>query len=480
MKTSLPLHSGGYRGDSVDLSSFQCVNLYPEKITGDSTKVALIGTPGFETITSVGIGPHRGVIEHLGDAYFVSNNELIKYDTNGVKTSLGTLNTSAGIVSMSSNGISGAQITITDGTNGYTYNTDTSTFATISDAEYLTSPTKNCFIDGYTCTVFDDTDYFMLSGAYDSTSYTTTYKARGERDPDKLRNCAANNRQLWLFGETTTEIWYNSGNTMPFDPLPNGFVEIGIHAPDSLANLGNYGLIWMAQDKKGKGQIIHAVGFQSKEITTPTILSIWKTYSRLDDAVAFTYQEAGHVFYVLTFPTANKTWVYDVTTELWHERQRDQIGRIRASSYIYFNGMHIVGDFENGNIYNMNIEVYTDNTDYIHRHFTTAHAEEAGNTIRHNVLTLEAEVGVGLANGQGSSPKLWMDYSDDGGHLFNNKRYASLGIGGAFTQNISWPMLGNSSNRVYRVGTSEPVKIRFNRLLLDFNMRSDYQGAPGG
>ena len=94
---------------------------------------------------------------------------------------------------------------------------------------YLANPTKNAFIDGYTCTVFEDTDYFMLSDAYDSTAYTTLYKARGERDPDKLKNCAANNRQLWLFGETTTEIWYNSGNPMPFDPLPNGFIETGIH-----------------------------------------------------------------------------------------------------------------------------------------------------------------------------------------------------------------------------------------------------------
>lgn len=475
MKVSLPLHSGGYEGDSVNLSSFRCVNLYPEKIIGDSSKVALIGTPGFTRLTTIGTGPIRGAIEHLGDAYFVSGNEVIKYTTLGVKTTLsGTLNTTAGLVSMSSNGVSGGQFTITDGTNGYTC--DGSTITTITDAQYLASPTKNCFIDGYTATVFDDTDYFMLSDAYDSTSYTTTFKARGERDPDKLKNVAANNRQLWLFGETTTEIWYNSGNTMPFDPLPNGFVEIGIHAPNSLANLGNLGLIWMAQDKKGKGQIIHALGFQSRELTTPTILSIWRTYSRIDDATAFTYQEAGHTFYVLSFPTANRTWVYDITTDLWHERMRDQVGRIRAGCYIYFNGQHIVGDFENSNIYEMSIGTYTDNTDYIHRYFTTAHAEETGATIRHNYLDLEAEVGVGLANGQGNDPQIWMDYSNDGGHLFNNKRYADLGIGGAFSQMIRWPFLGNSANRVYRIGTSEPVKIRFNRLILDFNMRSDYDG----
>lgn len=475
MKASLPLHSGGYQGDSVNLSSFKCVNLYPEKIIGDSSKVALIGTPGFSVITTIGTGPIRGAIEHLGDAYFVSGNEVIKYDTLGNKTTLsGTLNTASGIVSMSSNGVSGGQFTMTDGTSGYTC--DGTTVSDIVDAQYLASPTKNCFIDGYTCTVFADTDYFMLSDAYDSTSYTTTFKARGERDPDKLKNCAANNRQLWLFGETTAEIWYNSGNTMPFDPLPNGFIETGIHAPNSLANIGSSGLIWMAQDKKGKGQIIHALGFQSRELTTPTILSEWRTYSRLDNAVAITYQEAGHIFYVLTFPTDDKTWAYDLTTELWHERQRGESGRIRADCYIYFNNMHIVGDFENSNIYELNLDTYTDNADYIHRYFTTAHVAENGETIRHNHFDLEAEVGVGLANGQGSDPQIWMDYSDDGGHLFNNKRYADLGIGGAFSQMVRWPFLGNSSNRVYRVGTSEPVKIRFNRALLDFNMRSDYDG----
>lgn len=475
MKTSLPLHSGGYTGDSANLSSFECVNLYPEKIIGDSTKIALIGTPGTTKLTTVGTGPHRGAVEHLGNAYFVSGNEIIKYETNGMKTTLsGTISTTSGVVSLSSNGVSGGQFTITDGTNGYTC--DGTTVTQITDPQYLANPTKNCFIDGYTATVFDDTDYFMLSDAYNSTSYTTTFKARGERDPDKLRNCAANNRQLWLFGETTAEIWYNSGNTMPFDPLPNGFIEMGIHAPASLANIGDLGLIWMAQDKKGKGQIIHALGFQSREITTPTILSIWRTFSRLDDAVAFTYQEVGHVFYVITFPAANRTWVYDLTTALWHERKRNQVGRIRAGSYVYFNGKHIIGDFENGNIYEMNIGVYTDNGEYIQRYFTTPHIAENGELIRHNYLDLEAEVGVGLVSGQGTSPVIWMDYSDDGGHLYSNKRTASLGISGAFTQQIRWPFLGNSVNRNYRVGTSEPVKIRFNRLLLDFNMRADYDG----
>ena len=42
--------------------------------------------------------------------------------------------------------------------------------------------------------------------------------------------------------------------------------------------------------------------------------------SDISDARAFTYQKDGHHFYVLTFPTGNKTFVFDASTSLWHER----------------------------------------------------------------------------------------------------------------------------------------------------------------
>jgi hypothetical protein len=43
------------------------------------------------------------------------------------------------------------------------------------------------------------------------------------------------------------------------------------------------------------------------------------SYDRIDDAIADTFQMLGHIFYVLTFPSAGRTWVYDFSTQNWVE-----------------------------------------------------------------------------------------------------------------------------------------------------------------
>lgn len=463
----LPLHVGGYAGDSSPLASFRCVNLYPEKIKGETENdLILVGTPGTTLLKSLSANTHRvgGAATHTTSAYFVIGSSVFKYNTDGTSSVVGTLNTAGGAVSMSSNGTEGLQLTIVDGADGWIWNG--TTFTQITDAQFPASPTKVEFIDGYTVVLEEDSDTFYLSDFYNSNSYTGTQSARAERNPDGLLNLAANNRQLWLFGVNTTEIWYNSGNAFPFDPLPNGFLQWGIFAANSLANLDAHGLIWIAQDRKGKGQVLHAAGHDVREICPPEILSIWRTYSSIEDAFAFSYQENGHVFYVLTFPTANRTWVYDLSTERWHERTFDGSNRVIANSYTYFNNKHIVGDYGSGSIYDLTLDEYDDDGEAIEREFITYHISSKGEKVRHVNLEVELETGVGLLSGQGSDPQIWMSFSDDGGRTFGNKRYQDIGAAGAYNTRISWPMLGSSRNRVYKFGISDPVKVRISRILL--------------
>jgi len=466
MIVELPLYRKGYFGDSSAINSQRCINLFPEIVEGEvDSKIALINTSGLRKLGDIGTGPIRGMVEHLGDVFVVSRNELYKYTTTGTKTLIGTLNTSGGSVSMASNGVSGGEIIIVDGVDGWTY--DGTTLATISDADFPVSPTKVIFFDGYFIVLDDNSDYFYLSAAYDGTSWSNLDKARTERDPDNILAVAAHDRMVWFIGETTTELWYNSGNDFPFDPVPNSIIEVGIHAPDSLSHLGDEGLIWLASDEKGKLQVVKSEGTKVKSVTPSSIQSIFETYSTTDDAISFAYQERGHIFYQLTFQTEKKTWVYDVTSDAWHEKKDFVALRHRAQNYIFFNKMHTVGDFENGNIYELDINTYTDNSETIYREFTTSHVADKGQLLRHNYLELVVETGAtALLSGQGYSPIITMEFSDDDGNTWSNARSRSLGVQGAYKQNIRWTHLGTTRNRVYKFKLSDPIRIRIKALLL--------------
>jgi len=40
---------------------------------------------------------------------------------------------------------------------------------------------------------------------------------------------------------------------------------------------------------------------------------------KIDDAIAWTYQLEGHECYVISFPSLDLTWVYDISTTMWHK-----------------------------------------------------------------------------------------------------------------------------------------------------------------
>lgn len=476
MKVPLKLHAGGYQGDSVNVSSTRCVNFYPEKMVGEEkSELSLIGTPGLSLKTSIGTGPHRGSVEHNGNAYFVSGATLYKRDTAGTNTLIGLISSYSGNVSMASNGTIGNQILIVDGTNGWIYNG--TTLVQVTDIDFPTSPTYCIFMDGYFLVFQTNSMKYYLSAFYNGLVWDGLLIASAERDSDKLINGAIVGKFLYLLGEYSTEVWYNSGNDFPFDPVTNIFYEKGIAAPGSVAKVtdevGGDSLMWLGRDRRGQGEVVRAAQGKYRIASPPDITKTFSNYTTIADAVAYSYRDNNHTFYVLTFPTENKTWVYDTSTDLWHERVSGQSARHKSQTYLFFNGEHLVGDYQNGNIYKLDLNTYTDNGDPIISYFTTQHITQDTEQARHNALTLEVEQGTALLSGQGSNPLVSLEISDNGGHTFGNKRYAEMGIQGDYKKIIKWPFLGTARDRVYRVTCSEPIKKRIVRLLLD------YVEAPG-
>jgi hypothetical protein len=283
-----------------------------------------------------------------------------------------------------------------------------------------------------------------------------------------LVSSIVNQSQVWLFGTNSVEVWYNSGNAdFPLQRIQGAFNEIGCAATFSVAKLDN-GLFWLGQDARGTGMVYRANGYTGVRISTHAVEWQIQQYDTISDATAYTYQQDGHSFYVLNFPSANTTWVYDVATQAWHERAgwvNGAFTRHRAECQTFFNNSVTVGDYQNGNLYAFDLDVYADH-DRVQKWLRSWRALDTGqNNLKrtaHHSLQLDCESGVGLQTGQGDDPQIMLRFSDDGGHTWSREQWSSMGRIGQYYKRVFWRRLGMTlklRDRVYEISGTDPVKV---------------------
>lgn len=280
--------------------------------------------------------------------------------------------------------------------------------------------------------------------------------------PDRLMSAAVMHREIWLIGERTTEVWYNTGAAdFTFGIMQGVFIEHGCVAPYSIAKQ-DLSLFWLARDQQGQSIVVQGAGYKVTKISTFAIDSEIQTYSRVDDAIGYCYQQDGHVFYVLTFPTANKTWVYDVATDLWHQRSsidaNGNLNRHRSNCHAFCYGKNIVGDYENGKLYELSLNAYTDDGVTIPRIRSFPHLENEGDRVIYTSFTADMEVGT-LSS---ESPKVVLKWSDTRGVTFGNGVMQGLGDGGQYLTSVQWNRLGLGRDRIFELSWSAPMKTALN------------------
>jgi len=382
---------------------------------------------------------------------------------NAVPTLLGTV-TGTGPVSIADNG---TQIFFACNPDSYIYNEVTNVFAQITDPDFPGAVTVG-YLDGYFVFNEPDSQKVWVTSLLDGLSVDPLDFASSEGSPDGLVALIVDHREAWLFGTDSVEVWYDAGLAdFPLTRIQGAFNEIGCVAAFSVAKLDN-GLFWLGTDARGQGIVYRANGYTGQRISTHAIEYAIAQYGNISDAVAYTYQQEGHAFYVLTFPTGNATWVFDVATQAWHERagwDNGEFTRHRSNCQCNFGGNTIVGDFENGNIYQMTLDVY-DDYDEPQKWLRSWRALPSGqNNLKrtaHHSLQLNCESGTGLATGQGDDPQVMLRWSDDGGHTWSNEHWSPMGKIGAYYQRVFWRRLGMTlklRDRVYEVSGTDPVKV---------------------
>ncbi len=366
----------------------------------------------------------------------------------------GTLLTTTGKVWMANNG---TQLMIVD--NPYGYILSGKTLALVSSGDFPAASSLT-YQDGYFIISKGDSGQFWISGSYDGNSWDPLDFATAEGDPDKLIVIVSFNRQLWLFGKSTLEIWWNSGDAVfPFERIDGSFKRIGCLAPSSAVEYQGF-MAWLDDNR-----IVRAAqGYEAVRISTDQIEYQFGTYTTISDAIGFIYFQEGHTFYILTFPTEGKTWVYDFSTQLWHTRASNNTDlRHRPNCCTIFEGIPIVGDYTNGKLYKYNLSKYSDDGLMLRRIRTVQAILKEKKNIFHDSLEIEFESGVGLSVndpdlGTGTDPQAMLDWSDDGGHTWSNEHNTDIGVQGTYKTRAIWRRLGRSRDRIYRMKVTDPVK----------------------
>ena len=466
MKT--PILGSSYVARSVNAADNRMVNLFPEVIAEGGKEAAFLSRcPGLEYLQTVGTGPIRGLWAHQTngtDFYVVSGVQVFKLSgLTATPTLLGTVS-GTGPVSIADNG---TQIFFACNGPSYIYNEVTNVFQQITDPDFPGALTVG-YLDGYFVFTEPDSQRVWVTSIFEGTQIDALDFASAEGSPDGLVGLIVDHREAWLFGTDSVEVWYDAGLAdFPLARIQGAFNEIGCVATFSIAKLDN-GLFWLGTDARGQGIVYRANGYTGTRVSTHAVEYAIAQYGNLADAIAYTYQQEGHAFYVLTFPTGNATWVYDVATGAWHERAGWDNGvfmRHRSNCQCNFGGNIVVGDYENGNIYRFNLDVFADNGG-IQKWLRSWRALPTGqNDLKrtaHHSLQLDCQSGVGLNSGQGSDPQVMLRWSDDGGHTWSNEHWAPLGKIGQYFHRVFWRRLGMTlklRDRVYEVSGTDPVKI---------------------
>ena len=511
MKT--PILGSSYVARSVNAADARMINLFPEIVPEAGKEPAFLNrAPGLRLLNTIGDGPIRGLWAFSADdsvGFVVSGTELYQISASYSAIKIGDVS-GTGPVSLADNG---TQLFIACNGPSYIYNNTTGGFGQITDPDFPGAVTV-CYLDGYFVFNQPNSQLMWVTQLLDGTSIDPLEFVSTEGSPDGLLAVTSNFREVWAFGTNSIEVWYDSGATdFPLQRIQGAFNELGCAAPFSVAKMDN-GIFWLGRDRRGQGIVYRANGYTGQRISTHAVEWQIQQYADLTDAIAYTYQQDGHSFYVLVFPSANTTWVYDAATQAWHERAGfvdGEFTRHRGDCQMAFNNLVVIGDFENGNIYAFDLDDYSDNGN-IQKWLRSWRALPTGQnnlkrTTQHS-LQLDVESGTGLSypspnaldpstaffaasvttsaelknvitktgdflvfsmtsipppvSTQGVDPEVMLRWSDDGGHTWSNEHWTKIGKIGEYYRRVFWRRLGMTvklRDRVYEVSGTDPVKI---------------------
>jgi len=342
------------------------------------------------------------------------------------------------------------------------------------------------FLDGYVIATLENSHTFQQSNLEDATVWNGLNIATLSYFPDNIVSMICNARTIQFSSAKKTVWYYNAGAGFPvFIPIQGAFYETGSAATFGICQTAGNSVFMLSQDERGSLIAVLANGFSGQRVSTHAVELAWQTYATTSDAVSFSYQEYGHTFVEVYFPTANATWVYDLTMGYWHKRgfwlaANGTYIADRAMSHTFNFGIHLVGDWASGTVYQLSSQYCTDFGNMIRGYRRSPTLAKDNKWIYFNQLEIDAEVGLGvsaadiamwksvygvppLVDGDGNArpPQLMLRWSDDAGKTWSKTYMLSVGSLGRYDKRVIKRMLGRGRKRLWEVSWTDPIPWRF-------------------
>ena len=331
--------------------------------------------------------------------------------------------------------------------------------------------------------------------------------------PDNLVSLIVDHREVYLLGEASSEVWVDVGSfPFPFQRIPGTSTQHGIAAKFSMSRVGN-SFAYVSRNIRGQAQIMMMNGYIPQRISNHAVENTL-TDKYIDDAIAWTYQLEGHECYVVSFPTLDLTWVYDIATEMWHKwlwvDNNNVYHRHRGNCASLFQGQVLVGDYANGQIYQLDKSNYTDNGQNIRRLRRAPHIVTDLQRQYLEELQIQFQPGVGTTGLSSATegtfisspyyiaptdflivsptetlilglknqvsllttttyPQAMLRWSSDGGSTWSNEHWVTIGQAGKYKNRAIWRRLGWSRDRVFEVVVTDPV----NAVIISANLKAE-------
>ncbi len=466
----IPIANGFYESESLPISAQECVNWYPNVVqTSGLSQETLFGTPGINQLATTGVVAqiNRGSHVKNGIPYFVNGNNLYVLNrtidpvTGGetfAAVSLGTVEGTGG-VSMADNGTQ--LMVLVPGGKGYIYDENAGTpFLEIVAAGFTANgaPQYVVFLDGYFAATTDSKKW-IISALNNGNSWNALDFSSAESDPDDIVAPIVFRNKLFITGSETADGFQNQPNGAGFPFIrSNIFMNKGCFAPLSLIEAHNT-FMMIGGGINESPAIWKFTGSSFQKISTTAIDNILSEFTDSVIAAAFAFKYADDGAYFVGFTIDDRTFVYDVINERWHERKsriNETSFKWRVNSMVTAYGRVLVGDSQDGRIGEMDKNVYTEYSNPILRVIATQPFANQGKSIRVPSIELTMESGVG--NTAQPNPMISMDISDDG-KTFKYERTRSMGKKGEYTKRQIWRRNGRAPRfRIFRWKFSDPNK----------------------
>lgn len=476
----LPLAGVPYFSKSQLASNQRSVNLYAEKNEDPQssfpfTYYQMPGTTEFG-VPNLPAKTRCFYRTSIDTAYVVIGPTVYSLQSNGALVFVGSIADRASQVIMADNGLA---VVLVDGVEGWAINTADNSFGEIIDAAFYGADYV-LFLDTFFVFNRPDTNQFYISGSM------VTYAllvGGGAFDPldiaaksgsaDPIVALATAHKDLWLIGELTSEVWIGTGAADFYFQLQQGaYINHGCAAQFSVASMDVLSC-WIMQNKQGSGIVVQAAGYELKEISTPAVVSAFKSYgvAGLAEAVGTMFQVEDHAFYVLSFATANKTWCVDIKSGMWAELSwlniddgTDNRHRMQYAAFVF--GYNLIADWEDGTVWKLDPDVFTDDGDPIIRLRTFMHmVSDDYNRIVYKNFDANMQVGtspqIDVDAGE-ELPVVDLSWSDNAGVTFGNPVSQSLGNQAEYLTTLSWNRLGQARDRVFKLQWSANLNTNLN------------------